>query len=74
MQRVRVCMFLCTRVTCVFQSVASLQTGSTVYDKSMDWPDVGLLACAGGDWQRAGMSLVMHDVAEPCLAVEVLYQ
>lgn len=25
-----------------------------------------------GDWQRAGMSLVMHDVAELSLAVDVM--
>lgn len=48
-----------------------MQTGSTVYDESMDWPDVQLLACTG-DWQRAGMSLVMHDVAEPSLAVDMM--
>lgn len=39
----------------------------------MDWPDVRLLACAG-DWQRAGMLLVMHDMAELCLTMDVLYQ
>lgn len=42
-----------------------------MYDESMDWPDVQLLACTG-NWQRAGMSLVMHGVAELSLAVDVM--
>ncbi len=37
----------------------------------MDWPDVQLLACTGV-WQRAGMSLVMHDVAVLSLAMDVM--
>lgn len=73
-----VCLYaaVCVRArmcgTCFFESVASLQSwGQTVYDKSMDWPDVLLLACAG-HWQRTGMSLVMHDVVELALAMDAM--